>query len=156
MLNILRNNKGFIFIEVMFLTLILSFTAMMVFNALESSIKSNRMSAIRIAAIHIANAHMAEIEEYVDRNKSFPSPSYTLLTNDELILEDFFGINGTLNFDLNTQIDESTANKGNVTVKVSWTVNDNSSYGNGNNYEEITKDIWIYPTTSTPETSPQP
>ena len=154
MLNILYNNKGFIFIEVMFLTLILSFTAMMVYNALESAIKSNRMSAVRIAAIHIANAHMAEIEEFVDRNKSFPASSYTLLTDDDLIREDFFGISGTVYFNISTQINE-TANNGNVTVKVSWTINDNSSYGNGDNYEEIIKDIWIIPNTSTPDISPQ-
>ena len=154
MLNILRNNKGFIFIEVMFLTLILSFTAMMVFNTLESSIKSNRMSAIRLAAMHIANAHMAEIEEYVDSNKSFPASSYTLLTDDDLIRENFFGISGTVTFNINTQINESNANKGSVTVKVSWTINNNSSYGNGNNYEEITKDIWIISSTSTFDTPP--
>ena len=153
MLNILRSNKGFIFIEVLFLTLILSFTVMMVFNALESAIKSNRMSAIRIAAIHIANAHMAEIEEYVDSNKSFPESSYTLLSDDDLIREDFFGISGIVKFNVNTQIHENI-NKGNVTIKVSWTINNNSNYGNSNNYEEISKDIFIITATSRPNTLP--
>ena len=155
MLNILHNNKGFVFIEVIFLTMILSFTALMVVNTLESAIKSNRMSAIRIAATQIANAHMAEIEEYVDSNKSFPASSYTLLTDDDLIHENFFGISGTVKFDINTQINVSTANKGSVTVKVSWTVNSDSHYGNDENYEEITKDIWIISATSTPFTPPQ-
>ena len=155
MLSILRNDKGFIFIEVMFLTLIVSFTALLVFDALEAAIKSNRMSAIRIAAIHIANARMAEIEEYNLERSSFQMPSYTLLTDDDLIFDDFFGINGTVSFNIDTQINESTANKGNVTVKVSWTVNDNINYGNDNNYEEITKDIWILPAASTSETQSQ-
>ena len=149
MFNILRDNRGFIFIEVLFLTLILSFTTLLVCNALESAIKSNRMSAIKIAAIHIANARIAEIEEYNLERTSFQMPSYTLLTDDDLTYENFFGISGTVKFRVDTQINESSADKGNVTVKVSWSVNNNNNYGNGNNYEEITKDIWIISTSST-------
>ena len=149
MFNILRDNRGFIFIEVLFLTLILSFTTLLVCNALESAIKSNRMSAIKIAAIHIANARIAEIEEYNLERTSFQIPSYTLLTDDDLTYENFFGISGTVKFRVDTQINESSADKGNVTVKVSWSVNNNNNYGNGNNYEEITKDIWIIPIAST-------
>ena len=148
MFNILRDNRGFIFIEVLFLTLILSFTTLLVCNALESAIKSNRMSAIKIAAIHIANARIAEIEEYNLERTSFQMPSYTLLTDDDLTYENFFGISGTVKFKVDTQINGSGADKGNVTVKVSWSVN-NNNYGNGNNYEEITKDIWIIPIAST-------
>ena len=151
MFKILRDNKGFIFIEVLFLTLILSFTTLMVYNSLESAIKSNKMSAIRIAAIHIANARMTEIEEYNINRTTFQMPAYTFLTDDDLICENFFGINGTVKFKIDTQINESSATKGNVTVIVSWTVNDNSSYGNGDNYEQITKDIWIIPAAA-PET----
>ena len=149
MLNILRNNKGFIFIEVLFLTMIVSFAALLVVNALELAIRSDRMSAIRTAAIHLANARIAEIEEYNLARSSFQVPSDTLLTADDLIRENFFGISGTVRFNINTKINESSTTKGNVTVTVSWTVNNNSSYGNDdNNYEEITKDIWIIPTTA--------
>ena len=149
MFNILRDNRGFIFIEVLFLTLIVSFTAVIVVNTLESAIISNKMSAVRTAAIYIANARMAEIEEYNINCSSFQMPSYTLLTDDDLVRENFFGISGTLRFKVDTQINESSTVKGNVTVKVSWTVNNNSNYGNGNNYEEITKDIWLIPDAST-------
>lgn len=149
MFNILRDNRGIIFIEVLFLTLILSLTALMICNALETAIISNKMSAVRTAAIHIANARMAEIEEYNLNRDSFQMPSYTLLTDNDLTRENFFGINGTVKFKIDTRINESSANKGNVTVTVSWTVNDDNSYGNGNNYEEITKDIWIIHTAST-------
>ena len=149
MLNILRNNKGFIFIEVLFLTMIVSFAALLVVNALELAIRSDRMSAIRTAAIHLANARIAEIEEYNLARSSFQVPSDTLLTADDLIRENFFGISGTVRFNIDTKINESSTTKGNVTVTVSWTVNNNSSYGNDdNNYEEITKDIWIIPTTA--------
>ena len=149
MFNILRDNRGFIFIEVLFLTMIVSFSTLMLFNAIETTITSNKMSAIRTAAMHIANARMSEIEEYNLERSSFQIPSYTLLTDEDLIHEDFFGINGTVKFKVDTQINESSTNKGNVTVRVSWTVNDNSNYGIGNNYEEITKDIWIISTAST-------
>lgn len=150
MFNILRDNRGIIFIEVLFLTLILSFTALMVCNALETAIISNRISAVRTAAIHIANARMAEIEEYNFGRTTFQMPPYTLLTDNDLTRENFFGISGTVKFKVNAQVNESSTDKGNVTVIVSWTVNNNSSYGNGNNYEEITKDIWIIQTASTP------
>lgn len=149
MFNILRDNRGFIFIEVLFLTLILSFTTLLVCNALESAIKSNRIAAIKITAIHIANARIAEIEEYNLERTSFQMPSYTLLTYDDLTYKNFFGISGTVKFKVDTQINESSVDKGNVTVKVSWSVNNNNNYGNGNNYEEITKDIWIIPIAST-------
>ena len=122
---------------------------------MEKVIKSNKMSAIRTAAIYIANARMAEIEEYNLERSSFQIPSYTLLTDEELIHDDFFGINGTVRFKVNTQINESSIDKGNVTVTVTWTVNNNSSYDIGNNYEKITKDIWIIPTDSTSSQQPQ-
>lgn len=155
MFNILRDNRGFIFIEVLFVTMIVSFSTLMLFNAMEKVIKSNKMSAIRTAAIYIANARMAEIEEYNLERSSFQIPSYTLLTDEDLIHDEFFGINGTVRFKVNTQINESSIDKGNVTVTVTWTVNNNSSYDIGNNYEKITKDIWIIPTDSTSSQQPQ-
>ena len=137
--------KGFIFIEVLFLTLILSFTALMIVNFLETAMLSNRMSAIRNAAIYLANARMSEIEEYVDTNKKFPPSSYTILNDEDLTCENFFGINDNVKFEVDAQISGTASDKGNVTVKVTWTVGNNSSYGNGTNYEEIIKDIWIAP-----------
>ncbi|MBR2179365.1 MAG: hypothetical protein IJ862_03080 [Selenomonadaceae bacterium] len=137
------------------MTMIVSFSTLMLFNAMEKVIKSNKMSAIRTAAIYIANARMAEIEEYNLERSSFQIPSYTLLTDEDLIHDEFFGINGTVRFKVNTQINESSIDKGNVTVTVTWTVNNNSSYDIGNNYEKITKDIWIIPTDSTSSQQPQ-
>lgn len=139
------NEKGFIFIETIFLALIVSFTAIIILNGLDLAIRSNRVSVIRMNAIHLANARMAEIEEYNDSRTTFQLPADTFLTDDDLIYKDFFGINGTLKFTFEEKLNTSNSNHGNVTVKVTWTVNGNSDYGgsNGNNYEEITKDIWI-------------
>lgn len=141
------NEKGFIFIETIFLALIVSFTAIIILNGLDLAIRSNRVSVIRMNAIHLANARMAEIEEYVDKNSSFPPSSYTLLADSDLIYENFFGINGTVKFEVEVLPSDMIKfeDNGKVTVKVTWTVNGNSDYGGGsdNNYEEITKDIWI-------------
>ena len=146
MLKIKFDNKGFIFIEVLFLTLIVSFTAIMIVKALESAIISNRMSALRIAAINIANARMAEIEEYNSGASKFQIPP-TFLTKEDLTYEDFFGINGTVKFEVETDTLSSSADHGSVTVTVKWIVNDNMNYGTGDNEEKITKDIWIIPST---------
>ncbi len=144
----LFNSKGFIFIEAIFLTLIISFMAILILNGLETAVRSNRISAIRTAALHIANAQMSEVEEYISMNKTTPSSDYTLLTSEDLERQNFFGINGTLKFNVETQIQNSSLGSElcNVTIKVTWTVNDNEEYINGTdrNYEEIKKDIWIY------------
>ena len=145
------NEKGFIFIETILLAMIISFTAIIIFNSLELSIKSNRMSAIRMSAIHLANARMAEIEAFNDGRTSFQIPTQTFLTNDDLIHNDFFGLNGTVKFDFEEKINPPVNDKhANVTVKVTWTIN-NNKYGTAsedNNNESITKDIWITKTES--------
>ena len=120
-------------------------------NGLELAIKSNRVSIIRMNALHLANAKMAEIEAHNEGKNSFEMPPDTFLTDEDLIYRDFFGINGTVTFNIGTEKNPSTEDHGNVkvTVKVTWNV-DNNNYGgnNGNNYEEITKDIWIAKTDS--------
>ena len=143
------NSKGFIFIEVLFLTLIVSFTALMIVNALESAVKSSNMSAIRTAAVYIANARMAEIEEYADSNKSLPPSTYTLMTDSDFTYDNFFGINGTVKFAVDTKITLVSANQGVAVVTVTWTVNGNN-YGisnDDNNKETLTKNIWLLPST---------
>ena len=139
------NEKGFIFIETIFLTLIVSFTAIIIFNGLNLAMKSNRISVIRMNAIHLASARIAEIEAHNRDKSSFQLPTNTFLTSDDLIYEDFFGIDGTLKFILEDKINTSASDHVNVTVRVTWAVNNNNEYGIGNdrNYEEITKDIWI-------------
>ena len=135
------DNKGFIFIETIFIALIVSFTAILIFNGLNAAIKSNRISAIRTQAIRLANSQIAIVENYVDQNKIFPSNSYTLLTADDLQYENYFGINGTIKFNIDTEIKNPI-----VTVKVTWSVDD-KNYGtqNENNYERLSKEIYITP-----------
>lgn len=137
------NEKGFVFIETLFLALIVSFTAVIIFEGLDLAIRSNRVSVIRMNAIHLANARMSEIEEYVDRNKNFPPLSYTQLTDKDLIYEHFFGIDGIVKYNIsNPEINGAT-----VTIEVTWTVNDNyyGTKNNEDNKEIIRKDIFIIP-----------
>jgi len=141
------DNKGFIFVEVIFLALILSFTAILVVNHFETAIKSNRVSIIRMAAIHLANAKMAEIEQYNFDKPSFQIPSETFLSDRDLNYKNTFGIKGDVKFSVGKP-EVVVENKKeiiiyHVTIKVTWSVNGNTNYGNGNdnNFEEITKDI---------------
>ena len=135
------DEKGFIFIETIFIAMVVSFTAILIFNGLEVAIKSNRTSAIRTQAIRLANSQIAIVENYVDQNKIFPSNSYTLLTADDLQYKNYFGINGTIKFNIDTEIKNPI-----VTVKVTWSLDD-KDYGtqNENNYEELSKEIYITP-----------
>ena len=149
MFNILRDNRGIIFIEVLFLTLILSLTALMICNALETAIISNKMSAVRTAAIHIANARMAEIEEYNSGSNTIQIPP-TSLSNDDLIYNDFFGISGIVEFVI--EVPPPMINE--VTVTVKWIVNGNENYGNTTNEEKVTK--YIYPISKNSEDNLQP
>lgn len=144
------DNRGFIFVEVIFLALILSFTAILVVNHFETAIKSNRVSVIRMAAIHLANARMAEIEQYNFNKPSFQIPSETFLTDRDLNYKNTFGITGDVKFSIESTVNTVSTYHGNVTVKVTWSVNGNTNYGNGNdnNFEEITKDIGIKPVSS--------
>ena len=135
------NNKGFIFIEVIIIALVVSFTAMMIVNGLKTAIKSNQNSAIRTAAIHIANAQMSEIENYADINNHFPASSQTFLTDTDLNYDDCFGIDGSVKFEI-SQSNLETINNGNtcrVSITVKWYINDVLS----DDSETITKDIWL-------------
>ena len=144
------NEKGFIFIDAIFLTLIVSFMAVLILNGLDLAITSNRVSVIRMNAIHLANARMSEIEAYNDGRTSFQMPSDTYLSYEDLNYTDYFGISGTTRFNIETKMNTSSTDRANVTVVVTWTVNNNSKYdkSNNRNYEEITKDIWITKTST--------
>ena len=124
------NERGFIFVETIFLAMILSFTAIIVVNGLEVAIKSNQNSAIRLAAIHLANARMAEIEADVETN----------LNDEDLIIENFLG-NKTIQFVPEENFSESTDHI-TVTVKVSWIVDGNENFSDGDNFETVTKKIF--------------
>ncbi len=136
------NEKGFILIETVFTAMILSFTAFIVVNGLEVAIRSERISVVKTNAVHLANARIAEIESFNENLNSFQFPS-TSLTNEDLIYKNFFGINGTIQFQIDEKINSSSTNFVNVTIRVSWVVNGNENYSDGNNYEEVTKNIYF-------------
>lgn len=111
------NQKGLIFIETIFLAMILSFTSMLVLDGLETTFKSSKASAIRMTAIHLANAKIAEFES-----------GENLLDDNDLTYENFFGIKGKVEFIIIPQTDS-------VTVK--WIVNGNENFFDGDNFETI-------------------
>ena len=147
MLKFIFNNKGFIFIEVIFISLLVSFTAILIVRGLKTAVTANQTSAIKTAAMHIANAQMSEIEEYVNKNKSLPS-SYNFIDESDLIYEDFLGMKEPVIFYIETEVSDSTLNGQllRVTVKVSWQIGDNEDSNitdDDKDYEQISRDISI-------------
>ena len=147
MLRFIFNNKGFIFIEVIFISLLVSFTAALIVRGLKTAVTANQTSAIKTAAIHIANSQMSEIEEYVNINRSLPS-SYNFLDESDLIYEDFLGMKEPVTFYIETEVSDSTLNSQlrRVTVKVSWQIGDDENFNTTDDdkyYEQISKDISI-------------
>ena len=142
----LNNSNGFVLVEVVFLTLIVSLTAMLIVRGYKTAILSNQNSALRTAALNVAQAQIAEIESsiYSDENKELPA-SFNLLGDDFLIYEDFFGIKGKVKFIVDTTsetLSDTSQIKGyRIKVKVYWQINNsNIDY---NIYEEVNKDIWF-------------
>ena len=136
---------GFIFLEVIFLSLVVSFTAMTVIGY-KTIIQSNQISAVRTAALNTAQAQMAEIEYYIYKNKVLPN-SFDLLETEFLKQENFFDTNNTLYFKIDTQSNEKIFNETNskefqINIKVYWKFND-KNITNTDSYEEISKNIWI-------------
>ena len=142
----LSNSNGFVLVEVVFLTLIVSFTAMLIVRGYKTTVLSNQNSALRTAALNVAQAQIAEIESriYRDDNKELPI-SFDLLDENFLIYEDFFGIKGKVKFIVNTTcttLSDTPQIKGySINIKVYWQIN-NSNIDN-NIYEEINKNIWF-------------
>ena len=64
--NILRNERGYLLLNVVFLTLITSFAAMFLLN---SAVRAkNPQSTLRLAAIHLANEQFAQLESLAAAN----------------------------------------------------------------------------------------
>ena len=79
----MKNEKGFMLLSAVFLTLILSFVAMMTLQTM-TRVK-NSDSALRLQAIHLANEQFALIESGSDKNISAEDlKSYGLYHTDEL------------------------------------------------------------------------
>ena len=114
-MNSLKNQRGFMLLNVIILTLITSFVAMILLNA-APRIK-NPQAAIRLTAIHLANEKFALIES---KAASGVFDLNCPINSEDLTTENFSEGN-QIEFTVSTT-DNPSGNLHRVTVKVEWTV----------------------------------
>ena len=113
-MNHLNNERGFLLLNVVFLTLIISFAAMILINAAPRA--RNPQATLRLTALYLANEQLAELESLSAQGKALSS-SY--LGKAEDLITTNLGNDNPIEFKVTTNINGNRA-----TVKVSWQVGD--------------------------------
>ena len=116
-MNRLNNQRGFMLINVVFLTLITSLAAMILMNAAPRV--RNPQAVLRLTAMHLANEQFAVIES---KAASGELNLACHIDPEELTTENF-GAGKPITFTV-TSTDNPKGNLHYVTVKVEWTVDD--------------------------------
>ncbi|MBQ4403269.1 MAG: hypothetical protein IJL12_08340 [Selenomonadaceae bacterium] len=115
-MNNLRNERGFMLLNVVFLTLITSFAAMILMNAAPRL--KNPQAALRLTAIHLANEQFAMMES--------KAAAGTLDLSCQVKPEDLttknFSEGVPINFTVTSSEKSSNGNLHTVAVEVAWTV----------------------------------
>ena len=125
---LLKNERGFLMLSVIFLTLITSFAAMILFNAAPRV--KNPQTTIRLTALYLANEQLAQLESLAAAGESFTT---NFLGKAEDLKTENAG--ATIEFNVETRISGDSNLRG-VVVKVSWTDTD---------FIEVERTIWIAP-----------
>ena len=116
-MNNLNNERGFMLLNVVFLTLITSFAAMILLNAAPRI--RNPQAALKLTAIHVANEQIAMMESLAAEEGIFKTN--WLGEPEDLTTKNFSEENPT-EFKVSTTTKKSVGNLRYVTVKVAWTV----------------------------------
>ena len=118
MKNLLRNQRGFMLLNVVFLTLITSFVTMLLLNA-APRLKSPE-AVLRLTALHLADEQLAMLESMA-ATEGLAAGSYAFMGRDEdLTTENAFAGEAT-RFEVKTTVTaEGTLRY--ATVTVSWEV----------------------------------
>lgn len=103
------NERGFIFVGVIFLTLITSFAAAMLLNGISKL--QNGSTVLQMTALHLINEQFALIESGSTEN----IPAEDLTTYN-------MGENFPVTFNITKNIENRSENILNATVKISWSV----------------------------------
>ena len=117
----LNNERGFMLLNVIFLTLITSFAAMILINAVPRV--RNSQAVLRLTAIHLANEQLAMIESKAAAGEL----DLNYLGKPEDLTTENFSENIPITFNV-TSTDKPNGNLHAVTVKVEWTVNGRDSF----------------------------
>ena len=115
-MNKINNERGFMLLNVIFLTLITSFAAMILFNAAPRI--RNPQSVLRLTAIHLANKQFALMEsKAADGDENFYTVSEELKTKN-------FGEGKEITLNATTKKISSDKNLHVIKVTVEWTVDE--------------------------------
>ena len=121
-MNRLKNQRGFMLLNVVFLTLITSFAAMILLNAIPRI--KNPQSMLRLTAIHLANEQFAMMESSAAQGKF----ELKYLGKPEDLTTKNFSEDNPIEFTVTPKENSSYGNLHYVTVKVDWTVNEQKDF----------------------------
>ncbi|MBR0102021.1 MAG: hypothetical protein IJQ01_00805 [Selenomonadaceae bacterium] len=113
--SVLGNERGFMLLNVVFLTVITSLAAMILMNAAPRA--RNHQSTLRLTAIYLANEQFAELESLAAREDI--SGSQPFLGNKDDLTSNNLGEDNPIEFKVTT-----TVSGGRAKVKVTWQVGD--------------------------------
>lgn len=130
------DERGFMFLQVIFLTLIVSFAGMIILNGLKKS--ENQNATLRMIALNLAEEQFAELENLAaDGNLS--AGSFSFLGAQEDLKNDFDYAQkdkqSAVNFEVKSSVENNSGNLFNATVKVEW------NFNNKNYFVELKKTI---------------
>ena len=131
MIKILKDERGFLMLNVIFLMMITAFAGMILLNAAPRV--KNPQSTLRITALYLANEQLAQLESLAaagveDLPRNFQGES------EDLEIENF-STGEPIKFEVKTEIDGDSVRD--VKVTVSWTVKGRSDS------IEVERAIWI-------------
>lgn len=118
MRNLLQDERGFMLLNVVFLTLITSFAAMILLNA-APRIRTPQ-SVLRLTALHLANEQLAMLESMAATG-GLEAGSYSFKGNDDDLTTENAFTGAATRFEVETTV-KAEGNLRGVTVAVSWEV----------------------------------
>ena len=117
MINPLKNERGFLLLDVVLLTLITSFAAVVLLNAHPQA--KNPHSTLKLTALHLADEQLAYLESFGDSGE-LHADSYDFLGDNNDLVTENFSDEIPIEFSVTTRVDELGGNLYRATVTVSW------------------------------------
>lgn len=117
-MNRLLNERGFMLLHVVFLTLITSFAALILLNAAPRV--KNPQSVLRLTAMHLANEQFAMLESMAATG-GLATGSYSFQGDEDSLTSQNAGAGKSVQFEVTTTVDNGGGTLREVTVTVSWT-----------------------------------
>lgn len=119
MIKALRNERGFLLLDVVLLTLITSFAAVVLLNAHPQA--KNPHSTLKLTALHLADEQLAYLESYGDSGE-LHAGSYPFQGEPEDLVTKNFDEDIPIEFSVTTSVSKLDENLYRAVVKVSWQV----------------------------------